>query len=120
MSAVSVLILTLNEEINLADCIDSCAWSDDIVVFDSMSADRTHEIARAKGTRVVERAFDNYAAQRNAALTTVPFKHLWVLTVDAHERMPSDLAAEIATVTTNVSDEVGMFRMRRKDWFLRK
>ena len=81
----------LNEEINLADCIDSCAWSDDIVVFDSMSADRTHEIARAKGTRVVERAFDNYAAQRNAALTTVPFKHPWVLMVDADERIPPTL-----------------------------
>ncbi len=39
MSKVSVLILTLNEEINLSECIDSCDWSDDIVVFDSMNMD---------------------------------------------------------------------------------
>ena len=89
MSAISVLILTLNEEGNLADCIDSCGWSDDIVVFDSLSHDRTVEIARAKGARVFERRFDNYAAQRNAALTTVSYKHEWVLMVDADERVPA-------------------------------
>jgi glycosyltransferase involved in cell wall biosynthesis len=120
VSGVSVLILTLNEEINLADCIDSCVWSDDIVVFDSMSADRTSEIARAKGARVVERAFDNYAAQRNAALTTVAYKNPWVLMVDADERIPPDLAAEIAAEIRTVRDEVAMFRIRRKDFFMGK
>jgi glycosyltransferase involved in cell wall biosynthesis len=118
MSSVSILILTLNEEANLAECIDSCAWSDDIVVFDSMSQDRSREIALAKGARVVERAFDNYAAQRNAALTTVNYKNPWVLMVDADERVPEDLAAEISrSVSTTDSDTV-MFRIRRKDFFL--
>jgi glycosyltransferase involved in cell wall biosynthesis len=120
MSAVSVLILTLNEEINLADCIDSCAWSDDIVVFDSMSTDHTQEIARAKGARVVERAFDNYGSQRNAALTTVAYKHPWVLMVDADERIPQELAAEIDAATSRIGNEVALFRMRRKDFFMGK
>jgi glycosyltransferase involved in cell wall biosynthesis len=120
MSGVSVLILTLNEEINLGDCIESCAWSDDIVVFDSMSTDRSREIARAKGARVVERAFDNYAAQRNAALTTVVYKNPWVLMVDADERIPAELAAEIAAATSRVGADVALFRMRRKDFFMGK
>ncbi len=120
MSAVSVLILTLNEEGNLAECIDSCGWSDDIVIFDSMSQDRTVEIARAKGARVFERRFDNYAAQRNAALTTVSYQHEWVLMVDADERVPPDLVAEMQTAVAAVGDEVAMFRMRRKDYFLGK
>jgi len=120
MSTVSVLILTLNEEVNIADCIDSCVWSNDIVVFDSMSVDRTRDIALAKGARVIERAFDNYAAQRNAALKTVSFKNPWVLMVDADERVPPDLAAEIARVIADVTDEVAMFRMRRKDFFMGK
>jgi glycosyltransferase involved in cell wall biosynthesis len=120
MSAISVLILTLNEEDNIADCIDSCSWSDDIVVFDSMSEDRTVEIARGKGACVLERRFDNYAAQRNAALTTVSYKHEWVLMVDADERVPADLVAEIQTAVAAVGDEVAMFRMRRKDYFLGK
>jgi glycosyltransferase involved in cell wall biosynthesis len=120
MSGVSILILTLNEEANLAECIDSCGWSDDIVVFDSMSEDRTLEIAKCKGARVVQRRFDNYAAQRNAALTTVEYKHPWILMVDADERVPAALAAEIETTIAGVSDDMAMFRMRRKDFFFGK
>jgi glycosyltransferase involved in cell wall biosynthesis len=118
MSAVSVLILTLNEEANLADCIDSCSWCDDVIVFDSLSQDRTREIALAKNARVIERPFDNYAAQRNAALTSVQYKHPWVLMVDADERVPADLAAEASAKAAAADPEMVMFRMRRKDFFL--
>jgi glycosyltransferase involved in cell wall biosynthesis len=120
MSGVSVLILTLNEESNLAECMDSCVWSDDIVIFDSMSEDRTAEIARARGARVAERRFDNYAAQRNAALTTVEYKNPWVLMVDADERIPPDLAAEIQSTVALAEEQVAMYRMRRKDHILGK
>jgi glycosyltransferase involved in cell wall biosynthesis len=118
MTPVSVLILTLNEETNLAECIDSCAWSGDIVVFDSLSQDRTREIALAKGARVIDRAFDNYAAQRNAALTTVTYKYPWVLMVDADERVPPELAREVAAAVASARADTAMFRMRRKDFFL--
>jgi len=120
MGSVSVLILTLNEEANLGECLDSCSWSDDIVVFDSHSTDRTREIALAKGARFLERRFDNYAAQRNAALSTVAYTHPWVLMVDADERVPADLAVEISAAVRDVGAEVVMFRMRRKDFFLGK
>jgi glycosyltransferase involved in cell wall biosynthesis len=112
--------LTLNEECNLAECIDSCGGSDDIVVFDSMSEDRTVQIAFDKGARVVQRRFDNYAAQRNAALTTVTYKHPWVLMVDADERVPPDLWAEIERTVAAASAQVAMYRMRRKDYFMGK
>jgi glycosyltransferase involved in cell wall biosynthesis len=118
MSSVSILILTLNEEVNLAGCIDSCAWSDDIVVFDSLSQDRTREIALGRGARFFERAFDNYAAQRNAALSTVSYRHPWVLMVDADERVPEDLAAEIAVRVAAADADTTLYRMRRKDFFL--
>jgi glycosyltransferase involved in cell wall biosynthesis len=118
MSAVSVLILTLNEEANLADCIDSCSWCDDVIVFDSLSQDRTREIALAKNARVIERPFDNYAAQRNAALTGVQYKHPWVLMVDADERVPPELAAEASVKAAAAGADTAMFRMRRKDFFL--
>src|SRR5580658_5472316 len=120
MSGVSILILTLNEEANLAECIASCGWSDDIVVFDSMSEDRTLEVAKSNGARVAQRRFDNYAAQRNAALTTVEYKHPWVLMVDADERVPPELAAEIEMTVAGVSADVALFRMRRKDFFFGK
>ena len=96
--SVSVLVLTLNEEVNLPGCLESLTWSDDIVVFDSLSTDRTVEIARSVGARVVQRKFDNYAAQRNAALTEVEYRYPWVLMVDADERWPSRIVDEIRDV----------------------
>jgi glycosyltransferase involved in cell wall biosynthesis len=118
MSPVSVVILTLNEEINLADCLESCKWSDDVVVFDSYSTDHTCSIAESRGARVVQRRFDNYAAQRNAALNEVQYKHPWVLMVDADERVTSELAQEIANTPLLSDPAVALIRMRRKDYFL--
>lgn len=116
--SVSVLILTLNEEVNLDGCIDSCSWCDDVTVFDSFSSDRTREIASMKGARFLQRRFDNYAAQRNAALTELQYKHPWVLMIDADERVPNDLALEMARAVANADADTVLFRMRRKDYFL--
>ena len=113
---ISVLILTLNEEINLPGCLESVAWSDDIVVFDSYSSDRTVEIAKAAGARVFQRKFDNYAAQRNAALTEVEYKNPWVLMVDADERWPRAIYDEIRAAIGNV-ENVSLYHFRRKDMF---
>lgn len=82
---VSALILTYNEEINIERCLDALAWCDDIVVVDSGSTDRTLEIARAHGARILERKFDNFAAQRNYGLDQGAMKHEWVLHLDADE-----------------------------------
>ncbi len=118
---VSVLILTLNEEINLSRCLESVAWSNDIVVFDSFSTDRTVEIAKAAGTRVVQRKFDNYAAQRNAALCEVEYKNQWVLMVDADECWPKEIYEEIKTaIESDKRNEFAVYHFRRKDMFMGK
>ena len=115
---ISVLILTLNEEVNLAVCLESVAWSNDIVVFDSYSTDRTVEIAAAAGARVYQREFDNYAAQRNAALSEVAYKNSWVLMVDADERWPREIFEEIKTaIDSDNGDSVAIYHFRRKDFF---
>ncbi|MDE2348509.1 MAG: glycosyltransferase family 2 protein [Gammaproteobacteria bacterium] len=118
MPPISVLILTLNEEANLADCLRSCAWCDDIVVFDSMSTDGTREIAARAAVRFHERRFDNYAAQRNAALTEITYKHSWVLMVDADERVTPALVAEMERAVAVADPDMALFRMRRMDYFL--
>ena len=92
---VSILILTLNEETNIGACLDALAGFDDIVVFDSLSKDRTKDIAVAKGARVVERPFDNWAAHQNWAMDNIAFKHPWVFYLDADERMTPELREEI-------------------------
>jgi hypothetical protein len=52
--------------------------------------------------------FDNYAAQRNAALREVDYRYPWVLMVDADERVPAALAAEIAAATTAAPEQVAL------------
>ena len=88
---ISVLILTLNEEINIADCLDSVAWADDVLVLDSGSDDRTVEIAEAKGARTMHREFDTFARQRNYGLEEGNLRHDWVLHLDADERVTPEL-----------------------------
>ncbi len=111
---ISVLILTYNEEAALPGCLDSVDWCDDVLVFDSHSTDRTCAIASEHGARVVLRRFDDFASQRNAGLAEA-FKHAWVLMLDADERVPSDLAREMTDAVAAAADDVGAFRMRRKD-----
>ena len=52
---ISVIILTRNEATNIARCLDSVSWSDDILVVDSFSEDRTVEISKRYGARVIQR-----------------------------------------------------------------
>lgn len=90
----SVLILTLNEERDLPACLASAAASDDIVVLDSGSTDRTIELAHAAGARTFTRRFDHFAGQRNFAQEQIRFRHPWVFHLDADERLTPELVAE--------------------------
>ena len=114
---ISVLILTLNEEMNLPGCLESVKWCDDIVVYDSYSTDRTIEIARAEGARVFQRNFDNYANQRNAALTDVEYKYSWLLMLDADERATLAVEQEIRRIVESGEKRTTLYRIRRKDMF---
>jgi glycosyltransferase involved in cell wall biosynthesis len=115
--SISVLILTLNEESNLERCLQSVAWSDDIVVFDSYSSDRTLEIARAFGARVIQRRFDNERDHRAASLQ-VEFRHKWVFNPDADEITPSELRDEMLAIAGDPGCEVKAFRVRFKNIFM--
>ena len=90
----SILILTYNEEVNLPGCLDSVAWSDDIVVLDSGSSDRTVDIARERGCRVYTRPFDDFAGQRNYGISEIAFENEWVFHLDADEHFTPKLRDE--------------------------
>ncbi|MEO8188171.1 MAG: glycosyltransferase family 2 protein [Burkholderiaceae bacterium] len=94
---LSVAVITLNEEINLPDCLASVAFADEIIVVDGGSHDRTCEIARAAGARVIE-ALDwmGFGVQKNRAVDAC--SGAWVLAIDADERVPQHLRDEILTV----------------------
>jgi glycosyltransferase involved in cell wall biosynthesis len=114
---ISVLILTKNEEVDLPSCLASLSWCDDVHVYDSFSTDRTPQIALAAGARLYQRVFDDYASQRNAALAEVPFRHEWILILDADERPSPELSAEMLLAVATVAPDTNAFRLIRRDYF---
>jgi len=90
---LTVVVLTKDEEKHIADCLGSLAWCSRILVLDSGSSDHTVEIAEELGAQIHYRAFDHFGAQRNAAIGLVQTE--WLLFIDADERTPPALAAEI-------------------------
>jgi len=115
---ISVLILTLNEEANLPSCLDSVRWSDDIVVLDSVSTDRTAEIAKAAGARVVSRPFDNELNQRTFSIREIPFKHKWVYNPDADEVTTPELRDEMLAAAADPTRSEVAYRCRFKVMFM--
>jgi len=92
---LAAVILTYNEAANVAACIETLRFADEIVVFDSFSKDQTAQIAQAAGAEVIRHRFIDYADQRNAALAAMQDSADWVLFVDADERVPPALADEV-------------------------
>lgn len=117
---VSVLILTRNEESNIAACLASLLFADEIVVLDSESTDRTVEIARRDPrVRVVTRAFDTEYKQRNFGLHEVEWKNAWVYVCDADERVSPELGDELALIASQPVTEAtpAAYRMRFRNMF---
>ena len=90
---ITATLITLNEEENLPRALSSLGCCDDIVVVDSGSDDRTVEIAREYGARVIERPFSGYAEQKNFAAGVA--RHDWILSLDADEALSDKLEAEV-------------------------
>jgi len=101
---ISVVILTHNEETNIGPCLDSVSWSDDILVVDSFSEDRTVEISKRRGARVIQRAFEDFSAQRNFGCEKGNLKHEWVLHLDADEIVTPELRAELSAAVLGNKD----------------
>jgi glycosyltransferase involved in cell wall biosynthesis len=92
-TSLTVIVLTLDEERHLPDCLASLAWASRVLVFDSGSRDDTVALARAAGAQVRVHPFENYSRQRQAALDSAA--SAWVLFVDADERVMPELAAQV-------------------------
>ena len=90
---VSACIITLNEESNIAGCLESLKWVDEIVVVDALSSDQTVSICRQYTDKVIQRPWPGHVAQKNYALGLAT--HDWVLSLDADERISDELREEI-------------------------
>lgn len=95
--AVTAIVLTHNEEANIARCLESLAWCSQVLVVDSGSQDATVQLAKSAGARVLFNPWPGFAAQRQWALDHPDIRHDWVYFVDADEWVSAALAREISS-----------------------
>ncbi len=96
MHKISAYILAFNEAEKIADAVSSVSWADEIVVVDSASTDRTAEIARSLGARVVQVAFQGFGGLRNCAIEQCQYE--WIFSLDADERCTPEVRDEILSI----------------------
>lgn len=96
MEKLSVTIITLNEENNIRDALESVKWADEIVVVDSGSSDKTVYICKEYTDKVFYNSWPGHIAQKNFAIDKST--HHWILSIDADERVTPELAGEIKEV----------------------
>ena len=112
---LTVTVITRNEAANIEGALESVKWADEIVVVDSHSADETVTLAERYSARIVTHDWAGYSAQRNYAAEIA--SHDWILALDADERVPTELAAEIQQIMRQGS-AAGGYRMPRVSHYL--
>lgn len=118
ISNLSVLIITLNEELHMSELLKDLDFADEVIVVDSFSTDRTKEIATTfKNVRFIENHFENFTSQRNFAMDQA--KNKWVLFIDADERLTPKLRKEIKEIIAR-DEDISAYLFYRKFFFKRK
>jgi glycosyltransferase involved in cell wall biosynthesis len=113
--ALSVVIITWNEEDEIEACLRSAAWADEIVLVDSRSTDRTVEIARRFTDRIFQKEFEGFTAQKRYATDLA--RGPWILNLDADERVTDELREEIRSAIEGGAPAAG-YRIPRLTWYL--
>ena len=119
LEPVSVLVCTKDEELNIEACLRGLDFTDDVVVLDSVSSDRTVDIAQQfSNVRVVQRPFDTEWKQRNFGLHGVEYKHRWVYICDADERLNRELVDEMLRVANDPTATHTAYRLRYRNMYM--
>ncbi|TRZ64527.1 MAG: glycosyltransferase family 2 protein [Spirochaetia bacterium] len=117
--SLSVIILTYNEELNLEKCLKSVAGlTTEVFIVDSYSKDKTLEIAKKYGAKIVKHPFENQAKQFNWALDNLKIKTEWILRLDADEYLADELKHEITETLKNAPDGVSGYYIKRRVCFM--
>jgi glycosyltransferase involved in cell wall biosynthesis len=113
---ITAIVITLNEEANIARALRSLAWADEIIVVDSESRDRTVEISRRYTERVIIRQWPGYSAQKNFAAAEAG--HDWIFSLDADEEVSADLRRELESLKRVAEPAAAGFEMPRLTFYL--
>ena len=113
---ISAIILTLNEENNIKDCLQSIRWADEVFVVDSGSTDKTLDMAKKYTDKIYQHPFYNFSQQRNWAQDSLPIKNEWIIHLDADERIEENLAHQIHKIVEG-DNEINGLMAPRKTYF---
>lgn len=116
MSTLSTIIITKNEEKNIEEAINSVKFSDQIIVVDAASTDKTVEIAKNLGAETIVSSFDSFSKQREAGINLV--KSDFIFYLDADERVSDTLRGEIETILT--IDARDVYKIGRQNIYFEK
>ena len=115
MIKISVTIITKNEEEAIEDCLRSVEWTDEIIIVDSGSEDKTLDVARKFTDKIFTKEWEGFAAQKSYAMSLA--ENEWVLSLDADERVSEKLKDEIEQLDFSSADG---FKIPRENYFLKK
>ncbi len=114
---ISACIIAFNEEKNIAGAIESIDWADEILLVDSKSTDRTREIAKSLGAKVLIQEWLGFAKQKQFATDHTAFD--WVLSLDADERISPQLKDEILQLKQlSLNDLVDGYKLSRLSFYM--
>jgi glycosyltransferase involved in cell wall biosynthesis len=113
-ATLASVTITKNEERNIAACLDSLKWADELIVVDAESADRTVEMAKAHTPHVFVRPWSGYGSQKNFAMDQATAD--WILVVDADERVTDELREEILAFLKDSGSAAG-YRIPRRNFY---
>jgi glycosyltransferase involved in cell wall biosynthesis len=117
---ITIIMLTINEEYYLPGAIENVKpWAEDIFILDSLSNDRTIDIALEQGINIVQRPFTNFGDQWNFALKCLPIKSPWIMKLDPDERVTAKLVEEMGCVT-QLERPCNGYYIPRRLWFMGK
>jgi len=117
MKDISAIVIVKNGQEQIADCLDSLSFCDEIIVVDGASQDKTVEIAEKKKAKVFEHEMQDFSESRNFGLEKAEGK--WVLYVDVDERITSELATNIKRkIVTDINSGISAYKILRKNYYL--
>jgi glycosyltransferase involved in cell wall biosynthesis len=115
MLTLTAIIISKNAEQLIADCIDSVAFCDEIIVVDAGSMDKTIDLAKRMHASVIQANTGSFAEQRNVGLRHA--KGEWVLYIDTDERVSPSLREGIIQYTNNPINKYAAYKLKRKNFY---
>jgi glycosyltransferase involved in cell wall biosynthesis len=118
MSTISSVVITYNEENNIRECLESLKWTDEIIVVDSNSKDRTREIAKQYTDKIITTDILSFSVKRNMAFETASGE--WIIWIDADEIITEELKQEIQNVIKSPENNGDSYLINRSSFFINR